>query len=316
MPLRIVFFGTPRFAVPTLEALRAAGHTIAAVITQPDRPRDRGHKVHASAVKAAAEQYGTSVLQPERLKAAEFLSAYQALDADLGVVAAYGRLLPQVVIDGPRLGLLNVHGSLLPRWRGAAPVHRAILAGDLTTGVTIMRVVLALDAGPMLAQDAVAIDPDETSVDLEDRLAHVGARLLVESVEDLAAGRAIETPQPDMGITYAARLERADSPIDWARPARVIHNQIRGLHPWPLATTSLGGQRLIVRRSVVDQEVDQTAAEPPGTIVEARGDRLVVAATPGRLRLLELQPEGRRAMDARAFINGARPHEGDRLGGA
>ncbi len=308
---RVVFFGTPQFAVPTLEALVEGGWTVAGVVTQPDRPRGRGQRVSAAPVKALADAHGLPVLQPDRLKTPEFAAALDALRPDIGVVAAYGKLLPQSVIDRPARGMVNVHASLLPRWRGAAPVHRAILAGDHETGVTIMRVVLALDAGPTIARESIAIDPDETSADLEERLARLGARLLVQALPDVAAGHAVETPQDEAGVTYAARLDRADSPIDWARPARSIHDQIRGLHPWPLAAASLGGRRVIVRRSAVDADAGDDAA--PGTIVEAQGDRLVVAAAPGRVRLLELQPEGRRATDARAFINGARMTAGQRF---
>src|SRR5688572_13378910 len=234
-PLRIVFFGTPDFAVPTLHALHDSRHPVVGVVTQPDRARGRGHHSQPGPVKQVADQYQMPVLQPERLRDDGFLDALRGLDADLGVVAAYGRILTDAVLTIPRLGLINVHASLLPRYRGAAPVHRAVMAGERETGVTIMRVVKALDAGPMLSTATRPIAGEETSVDVEWDLAQIGARLLVEAVDRLAAGTAREESQNDLEATYAHRLTKDDSPIDWARPARELHDQIRGLHPWPHA---------------------------------------------------------------------------------
>jgi methionyl-tRNA formyltransferase len=307
--MRIAYFGTPAFAVPGLDALVAAGHVVAGVVTQPDRPRGRGHHVTAAPVKARADALGIPVLQPTRLSDATFLDAVRAWHTDIGVVAAYGRLLPQVLLDLPPRGLVNIHASLLPRWRGAAPVHRAVIAGDTRTGVTIMRVVLALDAGPALAVSETSIAAEETSEDLEARLSHLGASVLVSTLAALETGSAIETPQDEHDVTYAARLTRADSHLDWRRPAQDLHNQIRGLHPWPLTSAILKGRRVILRRSIVAS--DAPAAVAAGTIIEAHADALVVATGSGALRITEIQPEGGRPLDARAFLNGGHARAGD-----
>jgi methionyl-tRNA formyltransferase len=312
-PLRIVFFGTPAFAVSTLEALLASRHAVAGVVTQPDKPRGRGQRTTDAPVKVCATDAGIPVLQPASLKTADFLAALAAFDADLGVVAAYGRILTDAVLATPRLGMINVHASLLPRYRGAAPVHRAVMAGDRETGVTIMRVVRALDAGPMLAAERRTIGGDETSADVERDLGLIGARLLVDSVDRLAAGTATEVPQDDAEATYAPRLTKDDSPIDWGRPARVLHDQIRGLHPWPHAQTFLDRKRLIVLRSKV---MPQPAGAVPGTIVAARGDDLDVATGAGLLRIVELQLEGKKPMRARDFLAGHHLPPGRRLSAA
>lgn len=311
MALRIVFFGSPTFAVPTLTALVGSAHRVVGVVTQPDRPRGRGQKVTAGPVKVAAEQFGIPVFQPERLKDAEFLSAFDALEADLGVVAAYGRLLPQVLIDWPPLGMINVHASLLPRWRGAAPIHRAVMAGDAETGITIMRVVLALDAGPMLARVASAIGEDETSAEVETRLGHAGASLLVETADLLSRGPVRGEAQDDSLVTYARRLERADGQVDWRRNARDLHNQIRGLHPWPLAESTLAGQRLRLVASKVETATTEAA---PGTIVVAGGDGLTVATGTGCVRITQVQPDGRGVMAVSDWLNGRRVAAGDTFG--
>jgi methionyl-tRNA formyltransferase len=311
MSLRILFFGTPAFAVPSLVALVQSPHRVVGVVTQPDRPRGRGQKSQPEAIKRTALEHGLATLQPERLKEPGFLDAIRDHHADLAVVAAYGRLLPQPLLDIPRLGFINVHASLLPRWRGAAPVHRAILAGDRETGVTIMRVVLALDAGPMISQERTAIEPDETSEALESRLSVLGARLLVATIDQLVSGTAREAPQDERLATYASRLDRADGELAWARPAVEIHNRIRGLQPWPLATTHLGDRRLLLRRSrVVHADASGAAA---GTIVSLGAQGLVVAASPGAVAILELQPEGKRTMPARDFANGAHVRVGDQF---
>jgi methionyl-tRNA formyltransferase len=314
-PLRIVFFGTPAFAVPTLEALLAASpHTVAGVVTQPDRPRGRGQKISDAPVKARALAAGLPVLQPDRMKDPAFLDALAAWHADLGVVAAYGRILTDAILAAPRLGMINVHASLLPRHRGAAPVHRAVIAGELATGVTIMRVVKALDAGPMLATDRRAIGPDETSEDVERDLARAGARLLIAVVDQIARGIARETPQDEALATYAHRLAKDEGAIDWSWPARRVHNLIRGLHPWPHAFSFLQGRRVILRRSAIDAVLlDPPLSDPPGTIIEAGGDRLIVATGDGPLRIVELQAEGKRPMNVREFLAGHRLTAGDRL---
>ncbi len=300
--MRVMLFGTPQFAVPTLAALLDT-HDVAAVITRPDRPHGRGQKVSPNPVKALATARGIPVLQPTRLDDPEWLAQIEALGADLAVVVAYGRLLPQRLLDLPRLGFINVHASLLPRWRGAAPIHRAVLAGDTQTGITIMRVVLALDAGPAFASAATPIGPKDTSEVLETRLAAMGAELLVATIARMASGAVSETPQDESGVTYAARLERRESQIDWNRPAVEIDRQIRGLQPWPLAAAIVEGRRIaFLKSSVVD------AASPgatPGEILEAGDHGLVIACGTGAVRLTDVLPEGRRAMPASAFLRGA-----------
>jgi methionyl-tRNA formyltransferase len=299
--LRIVYFGTPSFAVPTLDALLQSNHRVVAVVTQPDRPRGRGQKTTDAPVKAAAAAAGLSVLQPQSMKDPAFVAALRAADADLGVVAAYGKLLTDEVIAVPSLGIVNVHASLLPRYRGAAPIHRAVIAGEHETGITIMRVVKALDAGPMIATARRAIGPDETSEELESDLARIGANLALATIDRLAAGAVPEAPQADEDATYARRLTKDDGRIDWTLPAGRIHNLIRGLHPWPHAFTFIGATRLILLRSQASAE-DSKAA--PGTVIEAAGDRLRIAAGAGVLSVLEIQAEGRRPMTGREFLAG------------
>jgi methionyl-tRNA formyltransferase len=311
MPLRVVFFGTPAFAVPTLDRLLDSSHRVVAVVTQPDRPRGRGLRITPSPVKAAALAHDLEVLQPEKLKDVEFLRRLQDVDPDLGVVAAYGKLLPQTLLELPRLGMINVHASLLPRWRGAAPVHRAILAGDRTTGISIMRVVQALDAGPVLVQAPVEIGDDETSQELEARLAVLGAVSLVSVADQLAVGPVSEQPQDERLVTYAPRLDRQEGRIDWTRPAREVHNRIRGLHPWPLAAARLHSRRVLLRRSTAPDQSGPSG--PPGTILAVEPDALRIATGDGAVRLLEIQPEGRPPMRVRAFVSGHSLQAGDRF---
>jgi methionyl-tRNA formyltransferase len=310
-PYRIVFFGTPAFAVPTLDALLATRHHVVGVVTQPDRPRGRGQKVSDAPVKLRTAAANVPILQPERLKDPHFLEALAALQADIGVVAAYGKILNDAVLSTPPLGVLNVHASVLPRYRGAAPVHRAIIAGDTDTGVTIMRVVKALDAGPMLAVAHRRIGPDETSDEVERDLATLGAALLVETVERLSAGGVTEEPQDDSAATYAPRLTKADGIVDWTRPATHLHNQIRGLHPWPHAYTLLNGRRFILHRSSL--MVAASADAEPGTIVDAHGDTFSVATGDGVLQILTIQAEGKRPMAPREFLAGHPLRPGDRF---
>jgi len=302
-PLRVAFFGTPDFAVPTLHALLRSRHSVVGVVTQPDRPRGRGQRVTDSPVKQVATTRGLPVLQPERLKDEAFLTGMRAWQADLGVVAAYGKILPAAVLDMPRLGLLNVHASLLPRYRGAAPVHRAVIAGDAETGVSIMRVVQALDAGGVFATLTRPIAPDETSADVEADLATLGADLLIHVVDDLAAGKARDTPQDADGATYAHRLQKEEGLMDWRREARALHNQVRGLQPWPMAWTSIGQRRLIVLRTRLVADVPEVAM-PPGTVLEITRDAVRVQTGAGALDVLTVQPEGRRAMPARDYAAG------------
>lgn len=301
-PLRILFFGSPDFAVPTLRALVASAHTVVGVVSQPDRPRGRGQHVTRGAVAAAADALGLPVLQPAKLADPGVRDTLAALGADLGVVAAYGKLLPDWLLNLPPRGIVNVHASLLPRYRGAAPVHRAVMAGERESGVTIMRVVTALDAGAILDRVVVPIGPDETSVELEHALGAAGATLLVQVVDRLAAGPVVETPQDDAGATYAAKITRADSPVDWTRPAQAIHDQIRGLHPWPHASSRLAGRRVILHRSA---RLDGTHGAPAGTIHGASAAGLDVVAGDGAVvRLLELQAEGGRRLTAAEFLAG------------
>lgn len=301
--LKVLFLGTPQFAVPTLEAILASSHTVVGVVTQPDKPRGRGQKETDAPVKAHARAAGLPILQPATLKDPAILDALVAFGADIGVVAAYGKILTEAVLAVPPLGMINVHASLLPRHRGAAPVHRSVIAGDSRTGVTIMRVVKALDAGAMLATVERPIGPDDTSDEVERDLALLGATLLVRTLDRLAVGPIEEVPQDDRQATYAHRLTKDDGIVDWSKPAEAIHNQIRGLHPWPHAFSFVDGQRLILRRST--WSADPTGATP-GTIVAAQGDELRIATGAGTLLVTELQAEGRRASRTREFLAGRR----------
>lgn len=306
--VRVLFFGTPRFAVPTLERVLASSHTVVGVVTQPDRPRGRGQLYSPSPVKSVAVRHEVPVLQPTHLKDPEWQAQVRALGADIGVVVAYGRILPQTLLDIPPMGLINVHASLLPRWRGAAPIHRAVIAGDAVTGVTIMRVVLALDAGPMLSKAETVIDAADTSETLELRLADAGAALLVETLDRMATGPVTEVPQDESLVTYAERLQRAESEVNWARPAAEIDRQVRGLQPWPLAVVRIADRGVALLHSAVVSGDPSTAA--PGTIVRAHGDDLHVACGSGVLAITQVKPEGRRPMPTRAFLNGADVRDG------
>jgi methionyl-tRNA formyltransferase len=312
--LRVVFFGTPRFAVPTLEALLASSHQVVGVVTQPDRPRGRGQRVTPSPVKAIAVQHGLPLLQPPTLRDGAITHDVAAWQPDLGVVAAYGQLIPRGLLEVPRFGMINVHPSLLPRYRGAAPVHRAVMAGETETGVTIMRVAAKLDAGAMFARTTRPIGADETSDELEDALAVTGARLLVEVADQMAAGTAHEEPQDERLVTYAARLTKDEGLIDWTQPAVRIHDRVRGLFPWPHAYSFVDGRRVIIWRT--SPRPDPVSA-PPGTVIHAGGDGLHVATGDGRaLALLELQSEGGRPLRAAEFLRGHAVQPGARFSGA
>jgi methionyl-tRNA formyltransferase len=308
----IVFFGTPQFAVPTLQRLLDSTHTVAGVVTQPDRPRGRGHRVTDAPVKALAVERHIPVMQPERLKPPDVAEALRAWQPDLGVVAAYGRIIPEHLLAIPRLGMINVHASLLPRYRGAAPVHRAVIDGESETGITIMRVVKELDAGAMFARATRPIGPDETSDVVEAALAELGANLLARVVEQIAAGTAREEPQDPARATYAPRLTKEEGLIDWSQPSSGIHNRVRGLYPWPHAYTFVDGARLIVLRSRVDpadlegpRDNEDKAPALPGTIVGVTRDAIHVATGEGgQLAIVEVQPEGRRPMLVRDFLAG------------
>ncbi len=325
----IVFFGTPAFAVPSLDALADSSHQVVGVVTQPDKPRGRGQHVSAAPVKARAEALGIPVWQPDRLRDEAFLDTMRGLGADLGVVAAYGKILPESLLLIPRLGMINVHASLLPRYRGAAPVHRAMMNGDADTGVTIMRVVKALDAGAMMLAESIPIEPNETGHDLEVRLATLGARLLITVVDQLARGEAVEVPQDDTQATYASRILKTDGIILWDRPAQAIHDQVRALSPWPHAYTFLDGARYVIHATRPHASLDSvepaTTADGPGTILVAKKDQLLVRAGEGTvLEILQLQEEGRRVLPTRDFLAGHplptgvrfAPAEPDQAGGA
>jgi methionyl-tRNA formyltransferase len=310
-PLRLIYFGTPQFAVPSLRKLIASSHIVLGVVSQPDRPRGRGHHLTPTAAKTVALEHGIPILQPEKIRTEEFLDAVRALRPDLGVVAAYGKILPEALLQIPPRGMINVHGSLLPRWRGAAPVHRAVIAGDTVTGVTIMRVVKELDAGAMFATVTRPIGPNDTSVEVEKDLADMGGDLLVQVVDQIADGTARETPQPRDGVTYASKILKTEGLVDWSLPAIQLHNLVRGLQPWPLVSARLAGTRILIHRSTVLP--DTTSAEA-GTLVRASRDELDVAGGDGGvLRILALQPEGRRVMTAREFLASRRIEAGSRL---
>ena len=300
--MRILFFGSPDFAVPTLQALVASPHTVAGVVTQPDRPRGRGQRVTPGAVAGAAHALGLPVVQPATLSESIVADTLAAFAADLGVVAAYGKILPDWLLALPGGGMVNVHASLLPSYRGAAPVHRAVMHGERETGVTIMRVVKALDAGPMLDRAVVPIGANDTSAELEREIGRVGAALLVDVVQRLAAGVVVETPQDHSAATYAAKITRADSAVDWTRAAQAVHDQIRGLHPWPHASSRLAGQRIILHRSVC---VAGHHSAEPGSVLGTSADGLEVVAGDGAVvRLIELQAEGGRRLSAGEFLAG------------
>ena len=299
MPLRVAFFGTPAFAVPTLEHLVNSPHQVVGVITQPDKPRGRGQQITYGPVKSLAASMRLPVLQPQKLARDQFASSFTALQADIGVVAAYGKILPDWLLATPRLGLINVHASLLPRYRGASPVHRAVINGDPETGVTIMRVVKQLDAGPMLASARIPIGIDDTTTIVESQLAIRGAELLVKTLDDIEAGVARETPQNESLVTYAPKLAKTEGLVDWTLPAPQIHNLVRGLWPWPHAYTYLGPTRYILHRSRLSTR--PTLNEAPGTIVHATPiDGLhVVCGDRTTLELVDIQLEGKRVISAR-----------------
>jgi methionyl-tRNA formyltransferase len=309
----VVFLGTPRFAVPTLQQLLDSPHIVAGVVTQPDRPRGRGQKVTYAPVKTLALERGVPVFQPDRLKPPEVAETLRGWRPDVGIVAAYGRIIPEHLLTIPRVGMINVHASLLPKYRGAAPVHRAVMNGDPQTGVTIMRVVKELDAGPMFEKATRPIGPDETSDVIEEALAGIGAGLLIRVLDQIAEGTAHEEPQDDASATYAPRLTKEEGLIDWSNPSLAIHNRVRGLYPWPHAYTFLNGARLIVRRTIADLEGPRRSPEfQPGTIVSVTPDAIHVATGKSeQLAIVEVQPEGRRPMAVRDFAAGHRVAAGD-----
>lgn len=306
--MRIVFMGTPDFAVPSLQRLLADGREVVGVFTQPDRPKGRGYKLAPPPVKVLALEEGIPVYQPEKMRDGAALAQLQALQPDLVVVAAYGRILPPDLLAVPRLGCLNVHGSLLPQYRGAAPIQWSVLGGDSETGVTIMQMAEGLDTGDILLQRATPIGPDETAGELFDRLALLGAQALSEALALLEAGALSPTPQEEALATYAPPLQKAQATLDFARPARSAHNQVRGLNPWPVARTTLDGRLLKVYSSRPVSGKGQ-----PGQVLEGK-NRLVVACGEGALEILELQAEGGKRLPAADFLRGHPVETGRLLG--
>jgi methionyl-tRNA formyltransferase len=289
--MRIVFMGTPEFSVPVLEAL-AARHEIAAVYTQPPRPAGRGKQDRPSPVHLRAEALGLQVRHPVSLRSEDVQQSYAALQADVAVVVAYGLILPQVVLDMPRLGCLNIHASLLPRWRGAAPIHRAIMAGDTETGLCIMQMEAGLDTGPVLLRESTRIGAEETTADLHDRLSDIGARLIVQA---LAALPLAPVPQPENGVTYAAKIDKAEARVDWAQPAEKVDRLIRGLSPFPGAWCEVAGERVKLLRSRLS-----TGTSAPGQVLHG----LTIACGTGAVEITMAQREGKRAVTADEFLRG------------
>ena len=301
--MRIIFMGTPDFSVPVLDALVEAGHDIAAVYCQPPRPAGRGKKDRPTPVHARAAALGLEVRHPVSLKGEEEQGAFAALNADVAVVVAYGLILPQAILDAPRHGCLNIHASLLPRWRGAAPIHRAIMAGDAETGVCIMQMDAGLDTGPVLLREATAIGAEETTAQLHDRLSGMGAGLIVEALRRLPE----LTPevQPEEGVTYAEKIDKAEAQIGWSRPAAEVDRKIRGLSPFPGAWCEIEGQRVKLLASRI--------AEGQGVPGEVLDDALSVACGTGAVQLLRLQRAGKSAQDPDVFLRGFPVPKGSRL---
>ena len=306
--MRLVFLGTPAFAVPTLERIVEAGHQVVSVVTQPDRPRGRGQHLAPPPVKAAALRFGLRVYQPERVRRPEVVDALRALSPELMVVVGYGQIIPQTVIDLAPLGIINVHASLLPKYRGAGPIQWAILNGETRTGVTTMRIDAGLDTGDMLLKAETEIDPDENAVELSQRLAVMGADLLVKTLDGLARGTiTLQRQNPDEA-THAPLLKKEDGILEWSQPARAIHNRVRGLQPWPGALTIFRGQTLHIWRSHPRSE----RGPSPGRFLSLKPP--VVACGAGSLELVEVQLEGRKRIPAADFANGQRLTDNDSLG--
>ncbi|MCC6366433.1 MAG: methionyl-tRNA formyltransferase [Bryobacterales bacterium] len=309
--MRLVFLGTPRFAVPTLQAILGAGHEVAAVYTQPDRPKGRGRQLLPSPVKECALAHGLRVEQPERVRRPEVVEQLKAIGADAMVVVGYGQIIPQTIIDLPRLGIINVHASLLPKYRGAGPIQWAIANCERITGVTTMRIDAGLDTGDMLLKRETGIGPEENAIELGGRLAVIGAQLLVETLDGLARGVITPIPQDNAEATYAPILKKEDGLIHWSLPAPQIHCRIRGFQPWPGGFTTFRGYMLHIWQARVAEE---GLNQPPGTAVPKDGRLLMACGENSTLELLELQLEGRKKMPAQAFLNGQRLLEYEFLG--
>lgn len=310
--LRVAFAGTPEFARTALQAVLGSRHRVVGVFTRPDRPRGRGQQISASPVKEAALAAHLPLSQPAMVQGGAALDELTSWRADVLVVVAYGLILPQTLLDAPRLGSVNIHASLLPRWRGAAPIQRALLAGDAQTGITLMRMAAALDSGPILLQRSIGIGATDTSGRLHDELAELGAQTLLEGLDALAEGRLRATPQPQDGVSYAAKINKSEAAIDWQRSAIEIDRQVRAFNPWPIAETRLEQSQLRILAARIEQGVGVPAATP-GTMVAVREDAIVVQCGAGRLALTRVQRPGRRAVVARDFA-GSRALLGQRLG--
>ncbi len=298
--MRLAFMGTPDFAARALAELAGTHHEIAAVYTQPPRPRGRGQALAPSPVQALAEKLGLDVRTPVSMRDPDAIKAFEALSLDAVVVVAFGQILSQAVLDAPRLGCFNLHGSLLPRWRGAAPIQRALMAGDAETGVEVMRMSVGLDEGPVLLTARVPITPKDTAGSLHDKLAEAGAPLMVQALGLIERGEAVETPQPDEGATYARKISPAEAHIDWSRPAAEVDLHIRGLSPFPGAWFTVEGPRGPVRVKALLSE----AGGGSGPVGAALGEHLVIGCGQGAVRLLRLQREGQKPQDAADFLRG------------
>ena len=310
--MRLAFLGTPDFAVKSLAELVASGHEIAAVYAQPPAPRGRGQQLRPSPVQAFAEQLGLQVRTPTSMRELDEIAAFRALDLDAAVVVAYGQILPKTVLEATRLGAFNLHASLLPRWRGAAPIQRAIMAGDAATGVNVMRMTEGLDEGPVLLSEIVPIGGTDTAASLADRLAEVGASLLPRALAALERGAVQETPQAAQGVTYARKISPAEARIDWSRPAAEVDRHIRGLAPFPGAwfmAPSQGEDRPPVRVKALLSRLDAGWGAPG----EALDDELMIACGEGAVRLVQIQREGKGAQDAATFVRGFAVPRGTRL---
>ncbi len=305
MSLRLAFMGSPDFAVPTLEAILAAGHTVACVYSQPPRPAGHGKELRPTPVHAAAARHGLPVRTPPNFKAQEDRDAFAALGLDVAVVVAYGLLLPRAILEAPRLGCFNLHGSILPRWRGAAPIHRAVMAGDAVTGVQVMKMDVGLDTGPVMLTATTPISEDDTTGDVHDRLAQFGADLMVEGLARLEAGTAVLTEQAEQGVTYASKVSAEEARIDWRLPATEVAARIRGLSPFPGAWFEHQGQRIKVLHARADE-----GSGPPGAVID---DMLKVACGSGAVRLTRLQRAGKGQMTAGEFQRGAGIARGETL---
>jgi methionyl-tRNA formyltransferase len=304
-PLRLAFMGTPAFAVPALEALAASGHDIAAVYTQPPRPSGRGQKLAKSPVQLAAEAHGFAVRHPVSLKPQEEKEAFAALALDAAVVAAYGLILPKAILAAPRHGCVNIHGSLLPRWRGAAPIHRALLAGDTETGITIMQMEAGLDTGPMLASESLPIGPRATFPQIHDAMAELGARMIVPVLEGFVAGAIPPVAQDEASATYAAKLTRDEGRLDWTRPATALDLQVRALQPWPGSWFAWRGETYKVGAAEA-----MAGSGAPGAILDGA---MTIACGDGALRLLLVQRPGKAMTDGASFLRGFDVRMGDVL---